>query len=150
MIAYAWANANAADNGDENLVGSNLPEDKADFSSLGLPQDSSSSSAVGSQAGGFDGLKLEVLFLEWVWRAARAAWALCLGILRPEAGDRAAAAVSVISLCSVAFVALPAFSALEDAERTYQVRLGFGLGLGLGLGRHIAYTSDGLWLFLVS
>lgn len=67
-------------------------------------------------------LELETMALAALLRAGRAMWALVLRVLQPAAGDGAAAAVAVISLCSVAFVALPTFWALEDAERTYQVR----------------------------
>lgn len=66
-------------------------------------------------------LELETLALVAFWRAARSMWALALCVLRPEAGDVAAAVVAAISLCSVAFLAWPTFRALEDAEQTYQV-----------------------------
>lgn len=66
-------------------------------------------------------LRLEELAFAALCRAARALWGLVLRVLRPEVGDGPAAAVSVISLCSVASFAVPTFRALEDAERTYQV-----------------------------
>lgn len=67
------------------------------------------------------GIELETLALALLWRAARAAWSLVLRAVWLDAGDVAATTVTVTSLCSVAFIALPTFRALEDAERTYQV-----------------------------
>lgn len=69
------------------------------------------------------GIELETLALAVLWRAARAAWSLILRALRLDAGDVVATIVTVTSLCSVAFIALPTFRALENAERTYQVTL---------------------------
>lgn len=70
------------------------------------------------------GIELETLALAALWRAARAAWSLVLRAIRLDAGDVATTTVTVTSLCSVAFIAFPTFRALEDAEQTYQVRVG--------------------------
>lgn len=72
---------------------------------------------------GANRIELETLALEALWRTGRALWALFMRVIKPQAGDGEAAAVAAISLLSVAFVALPTFRALEDAERTYQVHL---------------------------
>lgn len=79
-------------------------------------------------------LRLEELALAALWRAAGALWGLALRVVSPEVGDGPAAAVSVISLCSVAFFAVPTFRALEDAERTYQVGGGRCVRGGSGKG----------------
>lgn len=119
MIACAWSNAHAecaTDVPASNHAFAGIREGddgRVDGSRNGNPH-------VSLEDGGR--LELETLALAALLRAGRAVWALVLRVLQPAAGDGAAAAVAVISLCSVAFVALPTFWALEDAERTYQVR----------------------------
>lgn len=118
MIAYAWAN-----------TGSPNDQEQAAAEDLSAAPDQGAVGSGGCQLGAGatrpGRVELEVLALEALCRACRAVWALVLRVLRPEVKDGAAAAVTVISLCSVAFVALPTFRALEDAERTYQVPLLF-------------------------
>ncbi|CAN0330492.1 unnamed protein product, partial [Laminaria digitata] len=122
MVAYAWVNAgtpcDAAGAGAGYEASWPPPLD-------GGLEDAALLDGISAGGGGGSGcgrIELEVLAVEALWRAARAVWSLLLRAVGPEPGDGAAAAVSAISLCSVAFVALPTFRALEDAEQTYQRR----------------------------
>lgn len=140
MVAYAWINASPDE---EEAIPANVHQARpeATCSADGGVSDGTgacyeyaahSDPVVGSGGGNAEGegaeacgrLRLEELAVAGLWRAAEAVWALASRVLRPEAGDMAAAAVSTISLCSVAFFAVPTFRALEDAERTYQVCAG--------------------------
>lgn len=138
MLAAAWINASPAAeadttadvrDGEWETIGEGGKTNGLYESSGGFSADMGGSG--GCYAGDMDGaacgrLRLEELAFAALCRAVRALWGLLLRVLRPEVGDGPAAAVSVISLCSVAFFAVPTFRALEDAERTYQVGAGGG------------------------
>lgn len=146
MVAYAWidADADAATcNPDDDIASSETNEASSSWhgeDSFHTGDDRYDSDAIDGGVGGYPTgsggggggkgtcgkVRLEVLAFEALWRAVGAAWALLSRILRPEAGDGAAAAVAAISLCSVAFFAVPTFKALEDAEQTYQASLCLG------------------------
>lgn len=115
MIACAWTNAHAEGDTDGNAFA-----DVCEGDARGRDGSGSSIPVISPIEDGR--LELETLALAALLRAGRVVWALVLRFLQPAAGDGAATAVAAISLCSVAFVALPTFRALEDAERTYQVR----------------------------
>lgn len=132
MLASAWIDAAPPSETDRTVPDSGAPAaPEACLPSepdglQGEDQWAEGMAASACYAGGGDGgtcgrLRLEELAFVALCRAAWALWGLVLRVLRPEAGDGPGAAVSVISLCSVAFFAVPTFRALEDAERTYQV-----------------------------
>ena len=131
IAARAWVDALPEDA--EPQAGEDISSPSLDFlppfqpasasQELAPPSGYASCDAEADRAAACDGIKLETLAFVALCRAARAGWALVLRALRPETGDGAAVAVTVTSLCSVAFIALPVFRALEDAERTYQVRV---------------------------
>ncbi|CAM9326436.1 unnamed protein product [Ascophyllum nodosum] len=130
IAARAWVDALPEDA--EPQAGEDISSPSLDFlppfqpasasQELAPPSGYASCDAEADRAAACDGIKLETLAFVALCRAARAGWALVLRALRPETGDGAAVAVTVTSLCSVAFIALPVFRALEDAERTYQRR----------------------------
>lgn len=129
-VAYAWINADGDGGGTATAsqacatlppVG---PEEGESYEGE-CGADYGDGHATGGGGGGAAAcgrLRLEELAVAALWQAAAALWALASRALRPEGGDVAAAAVAVVSLCSVSFFAVPTFRALEDAERTYQVR----------------------------
>lgn len=71
-------------------------------------------------------VELEVWIIQALTRALRAIGALALRSLQPTEEDAVAAAIAIVSMCSVAFIAWPTYIALAEAECTYQVseRLG--------------------------
>ncbi|CAM9396925.1 unnamed protein product [Ectocarpus sp. 6 AP-2014] len=127
-VAYAWINAAAANGGGGGGGGTATASQACATPPLVGPEEGESFEGEcgvyhgGGGAAACGRLRLEELALAALWRAAAALWALASQALRPEAGDWAAAAVAVVSLCSVSFFAVPTFRALEDAERTYQRR----------------------------
>eukprot|EP00903_Cladosiphon_okamuranus_P014717 g13637.t1 len=139
ILASSWINADPAAESDTTMpdgtqacASSSLQSDDPDgLGEGGLNCGVDGTTADGAGEGGcYAGdtgatcrrLRLEELASEALYRAARALWGLVSRVLKPEVGDLPAAAVSVISLCSVVFFAVPTFLALEDAERTYQRR----------------------------
>ncbi|CAM9179423.1 unnamed protein product [Ectocarpus sp. 4 AP-2014] len=126
-VAYAWINAGAADGDGDGDGGGATASQSCETPPLVGPEEGESFEGecgvyYGGGAAACGRLRLEEFALAALWRAAAALWALASRALRPEAEDWAAAAVAVVSLCSVAFFAVPTFRALEDAERTYQRR----------------------------
>lgn len=140
VVTYAWINAGPGEDsisadGHQARPGEACGAGGGEFGESGGACNAADSDPVIGGSGGFAAaaeyerddeeacgrLRLEELAVAALSRAAEAVWALASRVLRPEAGDAAAAAVSTISLCSVAFFAVPTFLALEDAERTYQV-----------------------------
>lgn len=131
MVTYSWIKVGSDEEAIPADVYQTHPEacvaDGEEFVESGACNDAYSDPVIGGssntegQKEACGRLRLEELALAALWRATEAVWALASRVLRPEAGDVAAAAVSTTSLCSVAFFAVPTFRALEDAERTYQV-----------------------------
>lgn len=110
MIAAAWVADSNSDGCDKT---------GQEICSLGQNVNRNTEAGGGGRGGT---IELETLAFEALARAVRAAGALIIRGLRPSEGDGAAALITVVSMCSVAFAAWPTFTALAEAELTYHVR----------------------------